>query len=151
MKVILLEDVKNVGKKGSIIEVADGYARNFLIRGRLAVEATKRSVEVLDEQKQESKNHELEVEAAAEALKAKLASIKLDFQIKTGDKGRVFGSISTKQIAETLQKNYGISIDKRKIVDNGPINTLGLNRVKIDLHKNVSGEILVNLKASPSK
>lgn len=151
MKVILLEDVKNVGKKGSIIEVADGYARNFLIRGRLAVEATKRSVEVLDEQKQESKNHELEVEATAEALKVKLASIKLDFQIKTGDKGRVFGSISTKQIAETLQKNYGISIDKRKIVDNGPINTLGLNRVKIDLHKNVSGEILVNLKASPSK
>jgi len=151
MKVILLEDVKNVGKKGSIIEVADGYARNFLIRGRLAVEATKRSVEVLDEQKQESKNHEREVEAAAEALKVKLASIKLDFQIKTGDKGRVFGSISTKQIAETLQKNYGISIDKRKIVDNGPINTLGLNRVKIDLHKNVSGEILVNLKASPSK
>lgn len=151
MKVILLEDVKNVGKKGSIIEVADGYARNFLIRGRLAVEATKRSVEVLDEQNQESKNHELEVEATAEALKVKLASIKLDFQIKTGDKGRVFGSISTKQIAETLQKNYGISIDKRKIVDNGPINTLGLNRVKIDLHKNVSGEILVNLKASPSK
>lgn len=151
MKVILLEDVKNVGKKGSIIEVADGYARNFLIRGRLAVEATKRSVEVLDEQKQESKNHELEVEATAEALKVQLASIKLDFQIKTGDKGRVFGSISTKQIAETLQKNYGISIDKRKIVDNGPINTLGLNRVKIDLHKNVSGEILVNLKAIPSK
>lgn len=148
MKVILLEDVKNVGKKDQIVDVADGYARNFLIRNKHAVEVTKTSLGILDNQKLQEELKEKQKIADAEALKAKLATVKLVFDVKVGEGGKVFGSISTKQIAETLQKVHGISIDKRKIVDNGPIHTLGLNQVKIDLHKNVVGEIAVHLKAT---
>lgn len=146
MKVILLEDVKNVGKKDQIVEVADGYARNFLIKGHLAVQATKTSQGILDNQKLQEDLKEKQKFADAETLKAKLETLKLTFQVKAGADGKIFGSISSKQIAENLQKNYGISIDKRKIVDNGPINTLGLSKIKIDLHKNVVAEITVHLK-----
>ena len=147
MKVILLEDVKNVGKKDQIIEVADGYARNFLIRGHLAVQATKTSQGILDNQKLQDDLKEKQKFADAEALKAKLATVKLTFQVKAGADGKVFGSVSSKQIAENLQKNYGIVIDKRKIVDNGPINTLGLSHIKIELYKNVIAEIIIHLRA----
>ncbi|TFG83494.1 MAG: 50S ribosomal protein L9 [Erysipelotrichales bacterium] len=147
MKVILLEDVKNVGKKDQVVDVADGYARNFLIRGHLAVQATKTSQGILDNQRLQEDLKEKQKFADAEALKAKLATVKLTFQVKAGADGKVFGSISSKQIAENLQKNYGISIDKRKIVDNGPINTLGLSIIKIDLHKNIVAEITIHLKA----
>ena len=146
MKVILLEDVKNVGKKDQIVEVADGYARNFLIKGHLAVQATKTSQGILDNQRLQEDLKEKQKFADANALKAKLETLKLTFQVKAGGDGKVFGSISSKQIAENLQKNYGILIDKRKIVDNGPINTLGLSKIKIDLHKNVIAEITVHLK-----
>lgn len=146
MKVILLEDVKNVGKKDQIVEVADGYARNFLIKGHLAVQATKTSQGILDNQRLQEDLKEKQKFADANALKVKLETLKLTFQVKAGADGKVFGSISSKQIAENLQKNYGISIDKRKIVDNGPINTLGLSKIKIDLHKNVIAEITVHLK-----
>lgn len=146
MKVILLEDVKNVGKKDQIVEVADGYARNFLIKGHLAVQATKTSQGILDNQRLQEDLKEKQKFADANALKAKLETLKLTFQVKAGADGKVFGSISSKQIAENLQKNYGISIDKRKIIDNGPINTLGLSKIKIDLHKNVIAEITVHLK-----
>jgi large subunit ribosomal protein L9 len=147
MKVILLEDVKNVGKKDQIVDVADGYARNFLIRGHLAVQATKTSQGILDNQRLQEDLKEKQKFADAETLKAKLATVKLTFQVKAGADGKVFGSISSKQIAENLQKNYGILIDKRKIVDNGPINTLGLSHIKIDLHKNVVAEIVIHLRA----
>ncbi len=148
MKVILLEDVKNVGKKDQVVEVADGYARNFLIKGKLAVQATKTSQGILDNQKLQEDLKEKQKFADAEALKVKLASVKLTFQVKAGADGKVFGSISSKQIAENLQKNYGITIDKRKIVDNGPINTLGLSKIKVDLYKNVIAEIIIHLTKS---
>lgn len=104
MKVILLSDVKKVGKKGELVEVADGYARNFLIRQRLAVEATKRSLEIRDEQKLQEQLHEKELEAQAEELKKKLDMIKVHFTLKQGQDGRIFGSISTKQLAEGMMK-----------------------------------------------
>ena len=146
MKVILLSDVKNLGKKGDIVKVADGYGRNFLIRQRLAVEATKKSMEILDEQKLQESLEEKQLEANAEALKARLAKLTLEFKVKSGKDGRVFGSVSTKQIAEQLMQKYEIKIDKRKVLDNTAIASLGYTDVKIDLYKNkVIGVIRVHL------
>ena len=146
MKVILLSDVKNLGKKGNIVKVADGYGRNFLIRQHLAVEATKKSMEILDEQKLQESLEEKQLEANAEAIKQRLAKLTLEFKVKTGKDGRVFGSVSTKQIAEQLMQKYEIKIDKRKVLDNTAIASLGYTDVKIDLYKNkVIGVIRVHL------
>lgn len=146
MKVILLSDVKNLGKKDDIVKVADGYGRNFLIRQHLAVEATKKSMEILDEQKLQESLEEKQLEANAEAIKQRLAKLTLEFKVKTGKDGRVFGSVSTKQIAEQLMQKYEIKIDKRKVLDNTAIASLGYTDVKIDLYKNkVIGVIRVHL------
>lgn len=146
MKVILLSDVKKVGKKGELVEVADGYARNFLIRQRLAVEATKRSLEIRDEQKLQEQLHEKELEAQAEELKKKLDMIKVHFTLKQGQDGRIFGSISTKQLAEGMMKQHGIAIDKRKILGISCVDALGDSDVKIDLyHNKVIGTIHVHV------
>lgn len=147
MKVILLEDVKNVGKKGNILEVADGYARNFLIRNKLAVAATEQSKLILEQQKQQKIEQEKEDIKNAEVLKLKLAELTLVFPVKTGENGKVFGSISSKQIGEELLKKHKITIDKRKILDEGPFNTVGFYNVKIELHKQVIATIKIQLKA----
>lgn len=146
MKIILLEDVKNVGKKGEIVEVADGYGRNFLVRNKLAVEATAQSKLILEKQKQQKIEQEKEDIKNAEALKLKLAEITLVFPVKTGDNGKVFGSVSSKQVAEELIKKHKITIDKRKILDEGPFNTLGFYNIKIELHKQVIATIKIQLK-----
>lgn len=146
MKVILLSDVKNLGKKGDIVKVADGYGRNFLIRQHLAVEATKKSMEILDEQKLQESLEEKQLEANAEAIKQRLAKLTLEFKVKTGKDGRVFGSVSTKQIAEQLLQKHDIKIDKRKVIDSAPVTAMGYTDVKIDLYKNkVIGVIRVHL------
>ena len=146
MKGILLSDLKKVGKKGELVEVADGYARNFLIRQRLAVEATKRSLEIRDEQKLQEQLHEKELEAQAEELKKKLDMIKVHFTLKQGQDGRIFGSISTKQLAEGMMKQHGIAIDKRKILGISSVDALGDSDVKIDLyHNKVIGTIHVHV------
>lgn len=147
MKIILIEDVKNVGKKGELKEVADGYARNFLIRNRLAVEATAHSKAILEQQKQDKIDQEIEDIKKAEVLKEKLTTITLVFPVKTGEGGKVFGSISSKQISEELVKKHQITIDKRKILDNGPFNDLGYSDIRIELHKKVIGTIKIHLKA----
>lgn len=147
MKIILIEDVKNVGKKGELKEVADGYARNFLIRNRLAVEATAHSKAILEQQKQDKIDQEVEDIKKAEALKEKLTTITLVFPVKTGEGGKVFGSISSKQIAEELVKKHQVTIDKRKILDNGPFSDLGYSDIRIELHKKVIGTIKIHLKA----
>mgnify|MGYP002662874317 FL=1 len=147
MKIILIEDVKNVGKKGELKEVADGYARNFLIRNRLAVEATAHSKAILEQQKQDKIDQEIEDIKKAEVLKEKLTTITLVFPVKTGEGGKVFGSISSKQIAEELVKKHQITIDKRKILDNGPFNDLSYSDIRIELHKKVIGTIKIHLKA----
>ena len=147
MKIILIEDVKNVGKKGELKDVADGYARNFLIRNRLAVEATAHSKAILEQQKQDKIDQEVEDIKKAEALKEKLTTITLVFPVKTGEGGKVFGSISSKQIAEELAKKHQVTIDKRKILDNGPFSDLGYSDIRIELHKKVIGTIKIHLKA----
>ena len=144
MKVILLSDVKKVGKKGEIVEVSDGYGRNFLLNKKLAVLATKKSMEILDEQNLQHDLEEKQKEADAQALKQKLTKITLEFHVKTGEGGRVFGSVSTKQIVEQLQRVHAIKIEKRKFIDT--ITSLGYTDVKVDLYKNkVIGVIRVHV------
>ena len=146
MKVILLSDVKKVGKKGEMVEVSDGYARNFLIRQKLAVAATETSRQILNEQKAKEAEKEAELEAQANEIKKKLENITLEFKVKTGEGGRVFGSVSSKQICEESQKKYQIHVDKRKFLDNESINSCGVTYVKVDLYRNkVIGQIKVHV------
>lgn len=146
MKVILLSDVKKVGKKDQMVEVSDGYARNFLIKQKLAVPATERSKEILKNQEHERELEEKALEAKAEEVKEKLTKITLEFKVKTGNGGRVFGSVSTKQICEELSKKHGISVDKRKFIDTESITSCGFSNVKVDLYRNkVIGVIKVHV------
>ncbi len=143
MKVILLNDVKKVGKKGEVKEVADGYARNFLIARGLAVVASAGANKVLEKQNEEkARQDELNKEEALKT-KEKLETLELDFKVKANN-GRVSGSVSTKEICEELKKK-GIEIDKRHIIDNAPITTLGFSHVKVELYKGVIGTIRVKL------
>ena len=148
MKVILLSDVKNVGKKDEVVEVADGYARNFLIKRKLAVAQTQGSMQVLGRQQEEARLREEELEKEAQETKERLEKIVLECQIKTGNGGRSFGSISTKQIAEQLAKEYDIHIDRRKILGHDSISSLGDSDLKVDLYRNkVIGVIHVHVSA----
>jgi len=144
MKVILLADVKKLGKKDQIIEVSDGYAVNFLFPRRLAVQVTKKSVEVLDNQQEERKELAAKMKADAEELAKKLDTITLTFKVKTGREGKLFGAISLKQVAEELSK-LGIEIDKRKFVDKGPLDELGFHHIGVELYKGVIGKVHVQI------
>ena len=145
MKVILLQDVKKVGKKGQVVEVSDGYAQNFLIPRRLAVKETKKSTEILEQQKEDARLLDEENRKKAEELKAKLSGITLEFKLKTnGDK--VFGSISYKQVEEQLKEKHGIIIDKRKITSKESLDQLGYTKLNIELYKGVIGVINVHIE-----
>lgn len=149
MKVILKQDVKKVGKKGEIVNVADGYARNFLIARGLAVAETKKSLEILGEQKAKDEMLQKQMAQEARELAKKLEGMVFEFQVKSGAEGKVFGSVSTKQIAESLQKQ-GIVIDKRKILDKEPIQSLGVTKVRVELFKDIIGTLNVKLIGSGS-
>jgi large subunit ribosomal protein L9 len=146
MKIILLNDVKNVGKKGEVKDVADGYARNFLIKNKLAVPATSQSQAILESQIQQKADAEAKAIEDAKALKAQLANITLTFTLKTGDKGKTFGSVSSKQIAEELLKQHKITLDKRKIVENEALNTLGTTILDVHLHRTVTAQLKIVIK-----
>ena len=144
MKVILLQDVKKVGKKGEVKEVSDGYARNFLIMRGLAVAASTDSMKVLSHQKADEAAKQAELKKEAQALADKLAKMEFVFKVNAKN-GTVFNSVSTKQIVEAL-KAKDIIVDKRKFVDKEPVTTLGYSNVKIELYKGVIGTIKVLLK-----
>ncbi|WP_226582251.1 50S ribosomal protein L9 [Halobacillus litoralis] len=146
MRVIFKADVKGKGKKGEIKEVNDGYARNYLLKNNLAVEATKGNVQAqkAKDAKQEQKAQE-EVEEAKQ-LKETLANLEVKLSAKSGDNGRLFGSITSKQIAEQLKKDHQIKIDKRKIELDDPIRTLGYSNVPVKLHPEVTGTIRVHIE-----
>lgn len=143
MKVILLSDVPKVGKKGEIKDVADGYARNFLLKRNLAVMESEGSKKVLEKQKEEAAKLDAEKRKEAEELKKVIESTSLEFKVKAKG-GKVSGSVSTKQIEEELKKQ-DIIIDKRKIKDNVPLNELGTYNVKVELYKDVIANIKVIL------
>ena len=145
MKVILLKDVKNVGKKDQIVEVSSGYANNFLFPRKLAVMQTETSNAILKQNQQDEIKRQEELKQEAIKLKSVLANITLEFKAKTGKDGKMFGSISIKQVAEQLKSQYKIDIDKRKFVDKITIDTLGYVVLKNELYKGVIAEIKVHV------
>jgi large subunit ribosomal protein L9 len=146
MKVIFLKDVKGKGKKGEIKNVADGYAHNFLIKQGLAVEASNANVSTLDAQKKKQEKEAAEELAEAKKLKEVLDKVTVELTAKSGEGGRIFGSITTKQVAEELQKKHGIKIDKRKMELADAIRTLGVTKVPVKLHHDVVATLNVHVK-----
>ena len=143
MKVILLEDVKNVGKKGQIINAKDGYARNFLFPKNLAIEATEINLKNLETAKKKKEEKENEILEEAKALEEKLMQKTIVIKTKIGENGKLFGSITTKEISELLEKDHGISIDKKKFDLDDPIKSVGEYYVKIKLHPMVNAKLKV--------
>ena len=144
MKIIFLKDVKGQGKKDEIKEVKDGYAMNYLIKNKLAVKYTSTSNEILKTEQENRKKQEAEDIKEANKLKEKLEKITLKFKVKTGEKDKVFGSISSKHIKEELD-NQKIDIDKKKIIIDNQISNLGFHFIKIELHKKVVAELKIEL------
>ena len=145
MKVILLQDVKGVGKKGQTVEVSDGYANNFIIPRRLGVMATKRSQEILNLQIEDAKQKDAENRAQAQEVAKKLETITLEFQETAGKDGRMFGSISSKQVVEALRTKHNIVVDKRKFISNDTANVFGTTKFQVELYKGVVGIITVHV------
>ncbi|SHN33315.1 50S ribosomal protein L9 [Gracilibacillus kekensis] len=145
MKVIFTKDVKNTGKKGEVKNVSDGYARNFLLKNNLAIEANQANMKALDAKKNKEKKLEQEEVEEAKQLKEKLASLEVKLTAKSGEGGRLFGSITSKQIAETLKKEHNIKMDKRKIELDQPIRSLGYTNVPVKIHPEVTGTIKVHV------
>ena len=146
MKVILTQDVKKVGKKGDIVNVADGYGQNFLIKNKLAVLATEHGKEIVAHNKEQERLQDLENKKKAEELKETLENITLEFALSSGKDGKTFWSVSTKNVAEELLKTHDIKIDKRKFINARPIQALGYTNLKIELYKDVIATIKVHLK-----
>ncbi len=145
MKVIFLKDVKGKGKKGEVKNVADGYAHNFLLKKGLAVEATNANMGQLEgQQKKEQQVAQEELEEA-KRLKATLEDITVEMKAKSGEGGRLFGSITSKQIADSLKKEHELKIDKRKIEMNDAIRALGYTNVPVKLHTDVSATLKVHV------
>ena len=146
MQVVLLQDIKNVGKKDQIINANDGYARNFLFPKKLAVEATKDNLLKL-QAKQASNAHKknLEIEANRELAK-KIEGITLELKVKAGANGKTFGGITTKEIAEGLKKQYKIDIDKKKIALKETIKTIGRFAVEVKFGDGVNAKLTVEIK-----
>lgn len=144
MKVILLKDVKGKGKKGEVKDVPEGYARNYLFKNNLAMEASKGNMKSL-EKKKESENRQAEKELEkAQNTKAELENMTVELSAKAGEGGRLFGAVTNKQIAEELKKkNY--TIDKRKIEMNEPIRSLGYTNVAVKIHPEVTATIKVHV------
>ncbi|MBQ8947107.1 MAG: 50S ribosomal protein L9 [Lachnospiraceae bacterium] len=145
MKVILTQDVKSLGKKGEIVNVSDGYARNKIIPGGLGVEATNANMNNLRLQKANAEKKAAESLADARALAEKIAGFEVVTSIKTGEGGRSFGSVSTKEIAEACREQYGLELDKKKIVLDEPIKMPGFVEVGVKLHPEVQAKLKVRV------
>jgi large subunit ribosomal protein L9 len=143
MKVILLEDVKNVGKKGALINAKDGYANNFLFPKKLAIEATPVNLKNLENAKKKQEEKEMEIFQEAKKLEEELMKVTIVIKTKAGENGKLFGSITTKEIAEQLEEKSGISIDKRKFELDDTIKSVGEYSVRIKLHPKVVAKIQV--------
>ncbi|MGE7765332.1 50S ribosomal protein L9 [Peribacillus sp. NPDC096540] len=146
MRVIFLKDVKGKGKKGEVKNVADGYAHNFLIKQGLAVEANNTNVKTLEAQKNKEESLAAEELQHAEELKQQLEKLTVELSAKAGEGGRLFGSITTKQIASELQKKHGIKIDKRKMELGDGIRSLGHTKLPVKLHPEVTATLTVQVK-----
>ncbi|OUO30512.1 50S ribosomal protein L9 [Lachnoclostridium sp. An298] len=146
MKIILLQDVKSLGKKGEIVNVNDGYARNFILPKKLGAEATAKNLNDLKLQKNNEKKVAQENLDAAKELAAELAAGKVELAIKVGEGGRTFGSVSSKEIAAAVKDQMKLDVDKKKIVLKENIKTLGTHIVNVKLHPEVTAELKVVVK-----
>ncbi|MCC3144702.1 50S ribosomal protein L9 [Halanaerobium sp. Z-7514] len=145
MKVVLTEDVKKLGSQGDVVDVADGYARNYLFPRGLAVEATKGKVKEIKEKEAKKARIKREKKEEAKKLKEKLEAEKFVLKVKAGESGRLFGSVNTKDIAETAAEK-GYDIDKRKIELSDSIKTLGMHKVEIKLYDDISAELNIKVE-----
>lgn len=143
MKVILLEDVKSLGKKGQLVEVSDGYARNFIFAKKLGVEATPKNLNDLKLQKAHEDKVAAQKLSDAKAFAADLEKVQVVLKIKAGEGGKLFGSISSKEIAQAAKDQLDLDIDKKKLVLPNPIKAVGTTMVPIKLHPQVTGELKV--------
>ena len=146
MKVILLKDVKSLGKKGEIVEVSEGYGRNFIIPTMVGVLADAKNLNTLKLQLQNAEKIAEEKLEEAQELKKKVEEVKLVFHMKAGKDGRAFGSISTKEVQEELKKQYDISIDKKKMELDVPMKNFGGYDIKVKLHKDVEACLHVSVQ-----
>ena len=145
MKVILLEDVKSVGKKNESVEVSDAYGRNMLIRKNLGVEANSRTLNDLKLRNQRAEKDAAENLAAAQQLAEDLKTKQVEVKIKAGEGGRTFGSVSTKEIAEAVKKQLNLELDKKKMQLTDPIKALGFYDVPVKLHPQVTATLRVHV------
>ncbi|MBC1233734.1 50S ribosomal protein L9 [Listeria booriae] len=145
MKVIFLKDVKGKGKKGEVKDVADGYAQNFLIKNGYATPATNSNISALEGQKKKTAKEAAQELADAKALKETVEKLTIELKTKSGEGGRLFGSVTSKQIAQALEKDHKIKVDKRKIDLPEAIRTLGHTKVPVKLHHDVVATLDVHV------
>lgn len=145
MEVVLLQDVKSLGKKGQIVKVNDGYARNFLIPKKLGAEANNASLNDLKLQKAHEARVAKELLESAKELAEKIEAGEVIVSVKTGEGGRVFGSVSGKEIAAAAKEQLGLELDKKKFVLDDAIKTIGMHEVTVKLHKDVYAKLKVNV------
>lgn len=143
MKVILTEDVKSLGKKGEIVDVSDGYARNFILKKKKGIEANSKNLNDLKLQKANDDKIAQEQYEAAQELGRKLEAGKIEVSIKTGEDGKAFGSVSSKEIAAEVKAQLGLEIDKKKVQLKDAIKTLGTHTVPVKLHPKVTADLKV--------
>lgn len=148
MKVILLEDVKKVGKKGEIVDVSDGYARNFIFKKNLGKEATAQTINDAKMKNAADKRHRAEELAAAQELGGRMKEMSLTVSMKAGENGKTFGSISTKEIVKAAKEQLNLEIDKKKLVIKEPIKSLGNHVIKVKLHPKVTSELTIKVVAA---
>ena len=146
MKVILLEDVKSLGKKGQIVNVSDGYARNMILPKKLGVEATSKNLNDLKLRKANEEKVAQEKLDAAKAFAEELSTKEIILTLKVGEGGRTFGSVSSKEISEAAKKQLNLDIDKKKLQLENPIRNLGVTNVPVRLHPKVTGSLKVWVK-----
>ena len=147
MKVVLLQDVKALGKKDDIVTVNDGYARNFLLPRKLGVEATAANLNNLKQQQANAAFQAAEQLKAAQELASKIGSVKLEMPVKVGGNGKLFGALSSKEIADAIKQQFGIELDKKKIILDEPIKEVGERIIEVKLHKDVLAKLALNVKA----
>ncbi len=146
MQVILIQDVKSLGKKGEVVNVSDGYARNYILPKKLGLEANAKNMNDLKLQKAAEEKQKAEILAAAQDQQALLTGKSITVSIKAGEGGKTFGSISSKEIAEEMKKQIDFEVDKKKLVLSDAIKQAGEYTVAIKLHPQVTGEIKVIVK-----
>ena len=145
MQIILLQDVKALGKKGELVNVSDGYARKIILPKKVGLEANAKNLNDLKLQKAAEEKKQKEILEEAKVLAKDLESKTLELKIKTGEGGRTFGSISSKEIAQELKTQYSLDIDKKKLQINDPIKTIGTHTVPVKLHPQVTAELKVKV------